>query len=172
MNPRPRGTLTLHNRQRLRSVDKLLLRRIITAALREVDRCKTFDLGVYLVGAVEMQGLNETYLRHKGSTDVITFDYNDPAQPARLCGEVFVCIHEAVRQAGRFRTAWQSEVVRYVVHGILHLSAYDDRRLTDRRRMKREEDRLVRHVSRQFDWASSGGSFALSQRLVAPKVTP
>jgi ssRNA-specific RNase YbeY (16S rRNA maturation enzyme) len=41
-------------------------------------------------------------------------------------------------------------VVRYVVHGILHLMGYDDLQPLARKKMKREEGRLVRELSRRF----------------------
>jgi probable rRNA maturation factor len=55
-----------------------------------------------------------------------------------------------VQQARRFRTTWQSELVRYVVHGVLHLLGYDDRDSRARRRMKAAEDALVRRLARQY----------------------
>jgi len=67
-----------------------------------------------------------------------------------LHGEVFVCLDEAVTQARRFRVTWQSELVRYVVHGVLHLLGYDDLNPRARRRMKAAENRLMRRLARQF----------------------
>jgi len=40
--------------------------------------------------------------------------------------------------------------VRYCVHGLLHLRGYDDVRAADRRKMRREEDRLVKVLTKQF----------------------
>jgi rRNA maturation RNase YbeY len=112
-------------------------------------------LAIYLVAEPEMTHLNETYLRHKGSTDVITFDYAEEvsrdACPPQLHGEIFVCLDEAVSQARRFHTTWQSELVRYVVHGVLHLLGYDDADRRARRRMKVAEDTLVHQLARQFN---------------------
>ena len=68
------GTLTLRNRHRTRRVDLRLLRRIARALLRDAQPDGSFELGVYLVAAPEMTRLNETFLRHQGSTDVITFN--------------------------------------------------------------------------------------------------
>ena len=65
-------------------------------------------------------------------------------------GEVFVCVDEAVIQARRFRTLWQKELVRYVVHGVLHLQDFDDQGVRERRRMKREENRLLRLLAQRF----------------------
>jgi rRNA maturation RNase YbeY len=70
-----------------------------------------------------------------------------------LHGEIFVCVDEALLQARKFGTSWQSETVRYVVHGVLHLLGHDDLRAAARRGMKREEDRLVREISRRFSLA-------------------
>lgn len=144
------GTLTFRNRHPTRRVDLRCLRRIVQALLRDTQPNGSFDLGVCLVAAPEMIRLNETFLRHQGSTDVITFNYAEPPKPESLHGEIFVCLDEAVSQARRFHTTWQSELVRYVVHGMLHLLGYDDRNSRARRRMRAAENTQVQRLSRQF----------------------
>ena len=113
------------------------------------------ELGIRLVGAREMARVNWQFLQHEGSTDVITFDHSEAASQApeaalQLHGELVICVDDAVEQAKEFQTNWQSEVVRYVVHGVLHLRGYDDLRPELRRKMKREENRLVRALSKKF----------------------
>ena len=95
-----------------------------------------------------MTHINQTYLRHAGSTDVITFDHAETRSTPH--GEIFICHDEAILQARRFRTTWQSEIVRYLIHGVLHLRGFDDHRAADRRKMKREENRLLREISLRF----------------------
>jgi probable rRNA maturation factor len=152
------ATLTLRNRQRAYPLDTRPLRPVFRALLEDLLRRDEFDLGISFVGEPEMTRLNGTFLRHRGSTDVITFDYADPDQPRSLHGEIFICVHEALVQARRFRTSWQTELVRYAVHGVLHLCGYDDRRAGDRRKMKLAEGRLLAHLARQFDWSRVGGN--------------
>ena len=112
------------------------------------------DLGICLTDAAEITRLNETFVRHKGATDVITFDYSEQSsvqsQPGHLHAEIFICLDEALRQARRFRTTWQSELVRYLVHGVLHLSGYDDQAPAPRLEMKRAEDLWLRSLSKEF----------------------
>ncbi len=162
------GRLTLRNRQRTRVANLRYLRNIATTLLQQ-RMTADYDLGVYLVGAPEMTQLNETFLQHKGPTDVITFDYSENRKlklggslaigarnlelpsPA-LHGEIFICVDEAIAQARRFRSTWQSELVRYLIHGMLHLQGFDDLGRSDRRKMKREEARLLRVLGRQFDF--------------------
>ena len=96
-----------------------------------------------------MTRVNETFLQHAGSTDVITFDHAEP-DAAALHGEIFICVDEAVTQARRFRTTWQSELLRYMIHGLLHLQGFDDHTASDRRQMKSEENRLLAALRRRF----------------------
>lgn len=173
-------SLALRNRQRRRRVDLRLLRRIVRTLLDDLLTVEQYDLGVFLAAAPEMTRLNETFLKHKGSTDVIAFDYNGDSNlgeqrfvaaqksgaltnqcPPGIRGEIFVCIDEAVSQARRFRTGWQSELVRYVIHGVLHLRGFDDQRSGARRKMKRAEDRWLREI---------GVRFALSKLARRPRL--
>jgi rRNA maturation RNase YbeY len=91
-----------------------------------------------------MARVNWRFLQHEGSTDVITFDHGSTIE--RVHGECFISVADAVDQAQAFRTTWTEEVVRYVIHGILHLRGYDDLEPALRRSMKREENRWVRWV--------------------------
>jgi probable rRNA maturation factor len=123
---------------------------------------ETFDLAIHIIRAPEMARLNETFLQHSGSTDVITFDYSDSPKSS-LHGEIFICIDDASLQARQFRTSWQSELTRYIIHGILHLRGFDDIRTATRRKMKREENRLLREVGRLF---------ALEKLAATPRLAP
>jgi probable rRNA maturation factor len=145
------GTLlVLRNRQRARPLNTKLLRKIVRGLLVEELSNDDFEIGISIIGEEAMTRMNEGYLRHKGSTDVITFDYTDANRPKCLTGEVFVCLDEALAQAPRFRVTWQNEIVRYIVHGILHLSGYDDKTATARKKMKSQENRLMGRLSTRF----------------------
>jgi len=139
------GRLVIQNCQRSHPVNAPRLRRLTRLLVQEILKLEQFDLGICLVDAMEMTRLNETFLQHKGSTDVITFDYADQAQ-SPLHGEIFVCIDDVIANARRFGVTPQSELLRCVVHGVLHLLGFDDARPAVRRKMKREENRLLRRL--------------------------
>ena len=163
--------VAIANRQRTKKINARLLKKIVLELFLELN-ISGAELGINLVGVEEMAKVNWNYLRHAGSTDVITFDYVAKAaqtsrlrspSPARkmhrrdacatLHGELFICVDEAVFQAKQFGTRWQSEIVRYVVHGVLHLRGHDDLEPDLRRKMKRAENRLVRLLERRFSLA-------------------
>ena len=153
--------ITIANRQRTKKFNTRLLKEIIAALLVKLE-VRQGEIGVHLVGAAEMTGVNWQFLQHAGSTDVITFDHRAavllPDHPElQLYGELFVCVDDALKQAETFRTTWTSEVVRYVVHGVLHLLGYDDLKPDLRQRMKREERRLLRWLETRFSFAELSG---------------
>ena len=148
--------LVIANRQRTKKISTQHLRQIITVLLAELKVAEA-DLGIALVGTKEMARVNWQFLQHEGSTDVITFDHAEattcPKGARQIHGELFICVDDAMAQAKQFGSTWQSEVVRYVVHGVLHLLGYDDLQPELRRVMKREENRLVRRLAKRFSLA-------------------
>ena len=149
--------IVIANRQRAKKISTRFLKQITGELFRELQ-ITNVELGINLVSAGEMTLVNETFLQHEGSTDVITFDHRNtehrtPNRETEIHGELFICVEEAILQAKEFDTRWQSEVIRYVVHGVLHLLGHDDLQAIARRKMKREENRLVRLLAKRFSLA-------------------
>lgn len=147
---KPALLLQIRNRQLRQAIDLRVLKTILRGALDADLGVRSHEVCVHLVGADEMTSVNETFLQHEGSTDVITFNHREPACPEELHGELFVCVDEAVELAARFRSTWAGEVVRYAIHGFLHLQGHDDREPAARRRMKRAENRVMRALRNRF----------------------
>jgi rRNA maturation RNase YbeY len=154
--------LIVRNRQRIRAVNSRLLCRMARVLIDEFSSTgskmfarpgEDFELGIYLVTTQQMSRLNERFLQHWGPTDVLAFNY---CEVGAFQGELFICLDEAVRQARRFGTRWEAELVRYLIHGILHLQGFEDQSRSGRRLMKRREDRLLRALGSRFDFAQLG----------------
>jgi rRNA maturation RNase YbeY len=135
-------SLEFHNRQRTRPINRKHLAALTREILEQQLRIENFQLNFVFVEPTEMARLNQQFLNHTGSTDVITFDYSE-GDKTILCGEIVICIQDAIDQAPQFNTTWQTELARYIIHGILHLAGYDDTAPAARRRMKAKEDRIV-----------------------------
>jgi len=161
-----KSELAFRNRHRTQRIGFALLRRIARAALGEPPLAVApsvvphHALCVVLVGDAEMTELNRRWLGQEGATDVIAFGHGGPGAAAEragsLCGDVVISLDTARRAARRFRTSWQAEVVRYLVHGFLHLRGFDDKTPSARRQMKRAESTLLKILSRRFDFRGLG----------------
>lgn len=67
--------------------------------------------------------VNLKYLQHDYFTDIITFDY---CEKDILSGDLFISIDSVRENARYYRTAFEDELDRVMVHGLLHLIGYDD----------------------------------------------
>jgi probable rRNA maturation factor len=118
------------------------LRRHLPAARALLGRRTALrELSVALVGDARMSRLHEEFLSIPGPTDVLTFELDYNRRGRVTAGEVVVCVPEARRQARGVPV--RLELLLYALHGMLHLSGFDDR--TDRafRTMHRTEDDIL-----------------------------
>ncbi len=116
---------------------RALVRFVADAEGRSVDEV---DLAV--VDGREMARLNRRYLGHRGPTDVLSFDLADPPGEA-LTGQIVVCADVAATQARRRGHSARRELMLYVVHGLLHLTGWDDATDAQAQRMHAREDQLL-----------------------------
>lgn len=88
--------------------------------------------------------INKLHLKHNYVTDIISFNYSNESNT--LDGEILICLQTARENAKRFRTTYENEVKRLIVHGILHLLGWNDSSAYRRRKMHTEEDRILRKI--------------------------
>jgi probable rRNA maturation factor len=140
---------------------RLLRRSVeISGLCRDADADK--EVSFSLVDLETIADVNMQHLQHEGPTDVITFDYRGddaPATPdeAATLGEVMVCPAMALRQAPEHAQDVATEMVLYLVHGILHLCGHDDVQDAARPAMRQAEQDLLARLREEFDFSQLFG---------------
>lgn len=99
------------------------------------------SLEINIISSRSILNINNKYLNHNYSTDIITFNYSNVNE--LIDGEIFISIDDALNNAKKFRVKLSDELARLVIHGILHLLGYDDLKYSDKKIMKRLENRLL-----------------------------
>lgn len=135
--------LYLRNEQRRCCLSTSPLRRNALALVDDLLELPDYNLSVTFVTPRRMAQLNWNHLGHKGPTDILTFDYTDSNT---IHGELVICPWVAAENANNYRVSLQRELLRYIIHGVLHLLGHDDKEPTACRKMKREENRLLRRL--------------------------
>lgn len=102
------------------------------------------NLSVAVVDESTLCELHHRYLNDPTATDVLSFDLgeNDDADGA-IEGEVIVSADAARQQARRLSVDAGEELLRYVIHGILHLRGFRDDTPARRGVMRRAENRVL-----------------------------
>ena len=99
------------------------------------------NIEINFISGEDIHAINKSYLKHDYTTDIITFNYSDSLQ--QIDGEIFISIDDALSNSKKFKVTLSDELIRLVIHGILHLLGYDDQNLTDKKIMKRLENKLL-----------------------------
>jgi len=124
------------------------------AKLRKLVRtiCKRFGLAqavvsVGIVDDAEISKLNQKFLGHEGTTDCLSFDLSDRAEPGEpRVFDLIVNGELAVREAAQRGHSAEAELALYVAHGLLHHLGFDDATAEQARQMHRAEDEILQHL--------------------------
>jgi probable rRNA maturation factor len=134
--------ITVRNLQRTALVNVGDLEKFAAKALRACLRLRTrkptdlirlSEIFVWLVSDRRMASLHRQFLNQTGPTDVLTFQH----------GEIFISVKTAGRHARVFGNSLAHELRLYIVHGLLHLHGFDDRKSADARKMERMQRRIL-----------------------------
>ena len=81
--------------------------------------------------------MNLEHLNHDTLTDIVTFNY---CEDNHINSDLFISIDRVKENAKTFKTSFQNELYRVMIHGILHLLGYDDKTSEDQNLMRARED--------------------------------
>jgi len=92
--------------------------------------------------------INQQYLNHNTLTDIISFDYSVRNE---LHGDIFISVQRVRENAAEFDVAFEEELQRVMVHGVLHYCGYKDKSAKDQKEMRLKEDEKMKmfHVEQK-----------------------
>jgi rRNA maturation RNase YbeY len=99
------------------------------------------NLEINFISSKAILDINKKYLNHDYTTDIITFNYSNILD--QIDGEIFISIEDALTNSKKYKVSLSDELARLVIHGILHLLGYDDLKYSDKKIMKRLENKLL-----------------------------
>jgi len=81
--------------------------------------------------------INKKFLKHDYFTDIVTFDYDEKNI---LSGDVYISIDRIKENAEIFKVEFNNELLRVIIHGILHLIGYNDKSDSEQKIMTGKEN--------------------------------
>ncbi len=103
----------------------------------EMPNVRSFDLSLVAMADDELLEINRASLGHDSLTDVITFELE--RTPDAIEAEVYLSVERARENARRYRATLESELLRLVIHAVLHLAGFGDKSVKDRKQMRNRE---------------------------------
>jgi metalloprotein, YbeY/UPF0054 family len=100
----------------------------------------------------EILRINKLYLNHDYYTDIITFDYSEKST---IAGDLFISLDTVKSNADKYNVDFQEELLRVIIHGVLHLCGLKDKTPKEEKEMRNQEDNALA-IYKQIN--SSGGN--------------
>ncbi len=111
--------------------------------IKAVAECygkKVGDIAYIFVDDEKILEVNKQYLQHDYYTDIITFDYSEEDV---ISGDLFISLDTVRTNAQQVDATYEEELLRVIIHGILHLCGIDDKGPGEREIMEAAENKAL-----------------------------
>lgn len=109
-------------------------------AVAENEDKKIGDISVIFCSDSYLLDINKRFLQHDYYTDIITFDY---CEGKILSGDLFISVDSVRANSEYYKTDFEEELNRVIVHGVLHLIGFDDHKDDDIKMMRSKENNCL-----------------------------
>jgi probable rRNA maturation factor len=132
------------NQQKVKRVNKKKLESHVKKIFALLD-IRSAKIVILLCDNKFIKELNKKFFKKNSVTDVISFPLEDDLEPGYL-GDVIVSVEEAVKLSKKYGNKWEKELVLYIIHGILHLTGFDDQTKKQRERMEKKQQEILEKI--------------------------
>ncbi len=105
-------------------------------------------LDYIFVNDEELLDINIKMLNHNFYTDIITFDYTE--EGGSIEGEIYISLDRVRENARTFDQKFHVELLRVILHGILHIVGYKDKTKIQKATMREKEDYYIQQYLTLF----------------------
>lgn len=118
--------------------EKQKVRQWIAAVIKTEGFKRIGELNFIFCSDSYLLEINKQYLDHDTFTDIVTFDSSENQDT--IAGDIFISIDRIDDNATKFSVTQRDELHRVIIHGVLHLCGYLDKKKEDKDLMTQKEN--------------------------------
>ena len=118
--------------------DKQKIRTWIGETIKSEGFKRVGELSFVFCSDAYLLEINKQYLNHDTFTDIVTFDSSEDEDV--IAGDIFISVERIRENASKFSVSQKDELNRVIIHGVLHLCGYYDKKKEDKALMTEKED--------------------------------
>ena len=122
---------------RHKDINNSLVKKIVQFVLEKENLSQNNPIKV-VVNFIDdklMSELNAKYKKRIGTTDILSFNFNEKEESVYFLGELYVSVNMINQNAIELHHSFEKELVVLLIHGTLHLLGYEH----NNGKVKREE---------------------------------
>ncbi len=120
---------------------KQKIREWINKAVREEGFKRVSELNFIFCSDNYLLDINKQYLDHDTYTDIVTFDSSE--KEGVIAGDIFISVDRVRENALKFSVSEIDELHRVIIHGVLHLCGYRDKKKEEKALMRKKENEYL-----------------------------
>jgi rRNA maturation RNase YbeY len=125
---------------------KNALKRWISDCISSENK-KPGDINVIFCSDEHLLEMNRTHLNHDYYTDIITFDFS---QENVVSGDLYISLDRVKDNANKNASSLQNETYRVIIHGVMHLCGYKDKKKNEIVIMRQQEEKCLAQIQNYF----------------------
>jgi probable rRNA maturation factor len=122
---------------------KITIKLWIAMVLR-LEKKQVGQINFLFTNDEEILKKNIQFLKHNTYTDIITFNY---CKDKIINGDIIISIDRVKENAEKFKSDFEEELKRVLIHGVLHLCGYNDKKTADTELMRKKENWALKQIS-------------------------
>lgn len=119
--------------------DKLRIKKWISEVIKRAEK-RMGEINYQFSNDENVFRVNQTYLNHDTYTDIITFDY---VEGDVISGDILISVDRVKENAETFGIAFEQELHRVIIHGVLHLLGNADKTDKEAANMRKLEEQAL-----------------------------
>ena len=109
------------------------------------EKINLYEISVIFTSDIYVSDLKRRFFLKDQWTDVIAFPLHSNKKE-KIEGEIYISMPTAKENADKFNQAYEKEVARLIIHGVLHLLDYTDQSFKEKHTMSKMEENILKET--------------------------
>ena len=109
------------------------------------EKINLYEISVIFTSDIYVSDLKKRFFLKDQWTDVIAFPLHSNKKE-KIEGEIYISMPTAKQNADKFNQAYEKEVARLIIHGVLHLLDYSDQSYKGKQTMSKIEENILKET--------------------------
>ena len=136
--------INIHSNPEYETPNEKICKSIINYVFSK-EKINLYEISVIFTSDIYVSDLKKRFFLKDQWTDVIAFPLHS-IKKEKIEGEIYISMPTAKENADKFNQAYEKEVARLIIHGVLHLLDYSDQSYKEKQTMSKIEENILKEI--------------------------